>query len=79
MGDLYVGADAAVDPAIIMTGDTNDGQITWQEDEKKFTFDAILNLSLAAYANNAAALAGGLVAGDLYRTGGDPDTVCIVH
>lgn len=31
------------------------------------------------YANNAAAIAGGLVAGDLYRTGGDPDSVCIVH
>ena len=31
------------------------------------------------YANNAAALAGGLVAGDLYRTGADPDPVMIVH
>lgn len=31
------------------------------------------------YANNAAAIAGGLVQGDLYRTGGDPDSVCIVH
>lgn len=39
-----------------------------------------LNLpTLSAYANNAAALAGGLVAGDLYRTNGDPDVVCIVH
>ena len=35
--------------------------------------------SLGAYANNAAAVAGGLVAGDLYRTGGDPDVVCVVH
>lgn len=31
------------------------------------------------YANNAAALAGGLVAGDTYRSGGDPDVLCIVH
>lgn len=31
------------------------------------------------YANNAAALAGGLTAGQLYRTGADPDPVCIVH
>jgi hypothetical protein len=31
------------------------------------------------FANNAAALAGGLVSGDVYRTGGDPDTLCIVH
>lgn len=34
---------------------------------------------IAIYANNAAALAGGLVAGDLYRTGADPDPVMIVH
>lgn len=35
--------------------------------------------NLPAYANNAAALAGGLVSGDLYRTNADPDTVCVVH
>ena len=34
---------------------------------------------LSAYANNAAAIAGGLVSGDIYRTGGDPDSICIVH
>ena len=38
-----------------------------------------LTVDLPAYANNAAALAGGLVAKDLYRTNGDPDLVCIVH
>jgi hypothetical protein len=31
------------------------------------------------FANNAAAITGGLVAGNLYRTGADPDTLCIVH
>lgn len=41
--------------------------------------DIIDGGTLAVYANNAAALAGGLVAGDLYRTGGDPDLVCVVH
>jgi len=35
--------------------------------------------NLSVYANNAAAIAGGLGIGDYYRTGGDPDTVCIVH
>jgi hypothetical protein len=35
--------------------------------------------SLDIYANNAAAVAGGLAAGDLYRTNGDPDTICVVH
>ena len=34
---------------------------------------------LPSFANNAAAQAGGLVGGDLYRTGGDPDVVAIVH
>ena len=34
---------------------------------------------LPVYANNAAAIAGGLTVGALYRTGGDPDVVCVVH
>jgi hypothetical protein len=34
---------------------------------------------LPVYANNAAAVAGGLTAGMFYRTGGDPDPVCVVH
>ncbi len=35
--------------------------------------------TLPVYADNAAAIAGGLVAGNFYRTGSDPDTVCVVH
>jgi hypothetical protein len=31
------------------------------------------------YANNAAAIAGGLKPGNLYRTGADPDPVCVVR
>ena len=31
------------------------------------------------YASNALAITGGLTVGDFYRTGGDPDNVCIVH
>lgn len=39
-----------------------------------------LNFStIPVYANNAAAISGGLVAGDVYRTNGDPDPLCIVH
>jgi len=34
---------------------------------------------LAVHANNTAALGSGLVAGDFYRTGADPDVVCVVH
>ncbi|MFA4971855.1 MAG: phage tail protein [bacterium] len=36
-------------------------------------------VGLPAYANNAAAVGGGLTVGQLYRTGGDPDIVCVVH
>jgi hypothetical protein len=34
---------------------------------------------LTVYASNALAIAGGLTAGDFYRTGADPDVVCVVH
>ncbi len=34
---------------------------------------------LSTYANNAAAVAAGLAAGDFYRDNGDPDHVCVVH
>jgi hypothetical protein len=34
---------------------------------------------LPVYANNAAALADNLAVGEFYRTGGDPDTICVVH
>lgn len=36
-------------------------------------------VGLPAYINNAAAVAGGLTVGAFYRTGGDPDLVCVVH
>jgi hypothetical protein len=36
-------------------------------------------VGLSVFANNAAAVAGGLTAGAFYRTGGDPDLVCVVH
>ncbi len=40
---------------------------------------AIISLNLPVYANNAAAITGGLVAGNLYRTNADPDFVAVVH
>lgn len=45
----------------------------------KIKKNTVSMMGLPVYANNAAALAGGLVAGDCYRTGGDPDPVCVVH
>jgi len=35
--------------------------------------------TIPQYANNTTALAGGLTAGMFYRTGADPDVVCVVH
>jgi hypothetical protein len=36
-------------------------------------------MNLPTYSNNAAAITGGLTKGAFYRTGGDPDLVCVVH
>lgn len=36
-------------------------------------------VGLPVYANNAAAIVGGLTVGAFYRTGADPDVVCVVH
>ncbi len=36
-------------------------------------------LSIPVYANNAAAISGGLTAGAFYRTGANPDPICVVH
>ena len=36
-------------------------------------------VGLPVYADNAAAITGGLLVGDFYRTGADPDPVCVVH
>lgn len=36
-------------------------------------------VGIPVYANNSAALAGGLTAGGFYRTGANPDLVCVVH
>jgi hypothetical protein len=45
-------------------------------------FDGALRFDLhemPVFANNDDALAGQLIPGDLYRTGEDPDHLCIVH
>lgn len=49
-------------------------QILFQCSAGHYTFQG-----LQVFANNAAAQAGGLITGDFYRTGADPDVVCVVH
>jgi hypothetical protein len=47
---------------------------------QKLTVNGILgSTQLPVYANNSGAIAGGLNVGDFYRTGADPDLVCVVH
>jgi hypothetical protein len=43
--------------------------------------DIIINCltSLQVFPNNASAISGGLSSGSIYRTGADPDLLCIVH
>ena len=43
------------------------------------TFASLVLSTIPVYLSNALAITGGLSAGMLYRTGLDPDTLCIVH
>jgi hypothetical protein len=43
------------------------------------SFGVVHTPGLPVHANNAAAVAAGLTAGAMYRTGGDPDYTCVVH
>lgn len=45
----------------------------------RLTPTGMLLTTVPVYANNAAAIAGGLAVGGLYRNGADPDHLCIVH
>jgi len=57
----------------------NQMTVEWQVFFRDITNICLLLLDIPVYANNAAAIAGGLVAGNFYRTGADPDPVCVVH
>lgn len=57
----------------------HDSNVVGEYSATKMLWTIGIGAVLAVHANNAAALAGGLVAGDFYRTNADPDTVCVVH
>lgn len=63
-----------VSPGILSIGDGNIGAVNG-----KLVMAHIKVTGLGIFANNAAAVTGGLAAGDFYRTGADPDVVCVVH
>jgi hypothetical protein len=70
---FVTGGDQATNERMRITSSGNVGINTTSPTSK-------LHVSgLSVFANNAAAIAGGLTSGAFYRTGGDPDQVCVVH
>lgn len=72
-GDLYVGNDADVDPAIVFDGDTTDGQITYDEDNDIFTTTSALTAGLVTANAGISAKNGATSAGflDIYEDSDD--------
>lgn len=64
-------------PAGLTFTSYNGGKIYF--DSQVVSVPSLYNTNLPVYANNAAAIAGGLTVGSFYRTGADPDPVCVVH
>jgi hypothetical protein len=54
-------------------------EVTRSGGVSRTTVEALFTEVPPVYANNAAAVAGGLTVGERYRTGGDPDILCVVH
>jgi len=75
-----VDAEAYTDARLIDAEAYADARLV---DAEAYTDTAVANaltvLTLPVYANNAAAITGGLAVGSLYRNGSDPDLVCVVH
>lgn len=69
-GRAYVDGQLDVAGNVVAQGLVSNGDISVNGNAR---------LVLPVYANNAAAIAGGLTAGLMYRNGADPDHVCIVH
>lgn len=61
-------------PMTLQTNLYNQGISTHGVSSENYTV-----MRLPIFANNAAAVAGGLTVGTIYRSGGDPDAVSIVH
>jgi hypothetical protein len=58
---------------------TAGSNITLTQNISSSTVTIGVNSIFPSFANNAAAIAGSLVIGSLYKTGGDPDLICVVH
>ena len=71
--EFGVGNTAVASTKMVLTNTGNVGIGTTTPNAKLHV------VGLPIYANNAAAITGGLTAGAFYRTGADPDPVCVVH
>ena len=75
-GDTYfhtvITSAGADDGLYRIDPDVNPGNKQWQ-------ISNICPGELSAYSTNAEAISGGLSSGEMYRTGNDPDVICIVH
>lgn len=69
-------SDSSANLASVLTDKTGSGSAVFQTNANLSTPRL---LGIPVYANNAAAVSGGLTTGNLYRTGADPDALCIVH
>ena len=68
-----VASDGSPNPALSVDASGNVGIGTTSPTSKLHV------VGIPVYLSNALALAGGLTAGAFYRTGADPDLLCIVH
>lgn len=82
--DALTGIFTASQPSVhdLVDSTTGSGKVVLESGPTLYASDGgtkILSIiGLPAYLNNTAALAGGLVHGNLYRTGLSPDTICVV-
>jgi len=82
VGPVTGSTDNAVARFDGVTGKLLQDSLVLISDAGKISTPSVIKFGAAAvpiFADNAAAVAGGLAAGDIYRKGTDPDWLCIVH
>lgn len=83
VGDVIGPPTGSTDNAAVrfdgITGKLIQNSLVIISDVGKITTPAGIKAVLSVFANNAAAVTGGLTVGDFYRNGANPDLVCVVH
>ena len=76
VSNQFIVKQTSVNATPLIQGDFSTGNIAIGKTSAKSKLGVA---GLPVYANNAAAIVGGLAAGDFYRTGADPDPLMVVH